>query len=45
MSYEDNYDQTARWDAESVRRVERHRQMRAGARSTAPRAAAPSGKN
>lgn len=38
MSYEDNYDQTGPLDAESVRE-------RSSARSTAPRAAAPSGKN
>ena len=38
MSYEDNYDQTARWDAESVREAEQRTQH-------APRAATPSGKN
>lgn len=38
MSYEDNYDQTARW-------TPRASAKRSSARSTVPRAAAPSGKN
>ena len=36
MSYEDNYDQTARWDAESVREAEVRTQHRA-TRSSAER--------
>ena len=36
MSYEDNYDQTARWDAESVREAEARTQQRS-ARSAAER--------
>lgn len=36
MSYEDNYDQTARWDAESVREAEQRTQHRS-TRSSAER--------
>ena len=36
MSYEDNYDQTARWDAESVREAEVRTQHHA-TRSSAER--------
>ena len=36
MSYEDNYDQTARWDAESVREAEQRMQHRSN-RSRAER--------
>ena len=36
MSYEDNYDHTARWDAESVREAEARTQQRS-ARSAAER--------
>ena len=41
MSYEDNYDQTARWDAESVREAEQHAQQRRAAKTEEERAAPP----
>ena len=44
MSYEDNYDQTARWDAESVREAEQrtqHRSTRSSAAKTEEERAAP----